>query len=125
MTPYKRIHALTRVQRNHNYHLSADRVAVENIFARIKGRFRRLIFINAYSIAKCVEVATAACVLHNYCYINNDVWNDVYEEDNERQEPEHDNHNHAEETRLAKLKRDRISQQLIKNFYYQYVIKLI
>jgi hypothetical protein len=44
MTPYKRIHALTRVQRNHNYHLSADRVAVENIFARIKGRFRRLIY---------------------------------------------------------------------------------
>lgn len=103
---------MTRIQKNHNYCLSADRVVIENIFARIKGRFRRLIYINAYSISKCVEIAVAACVLHNFCYMNKDEWDDHLFNEPEEYNQEN-NLPDAQETRLAKAKRDRIAEQLV------------
>lgn len=113
MTPYKRNQQLNRMQRNHNYWLSAAIVNVENVFARIKGRWRRLVYINAYSISKCVEIATAACVMHNICYMNKDQWeNDLYY-DNDLVEAEHIRVTNAEETHLGNLKRVRIAQQLM------------
>ncbi|XP_063906046.1 putative nuclease HARBI1 [Zophobas morio] len=113
MTPYKRRPALNRIERQHNYHLSADRVVVEHIFARIKGRFRRVIFINTYSISKAIEITTAACVLHNFCYMNKDQWEDeLYEDVNEQEFIAEDN---DEETRRAQLKRNRIARELLNN----------
>lgn len=73
MTPYKGTN-LNRMKKYHNYMLSKDRVAIENVFGLVKGRWRRLFFINVYSIAKAIEIATAACILHNFCYLNKDDW---------------------------------------------------
>ena len=113
MTPYKRRPALNRIERQHNYHLSADRVVVEHIFARIKGRFRRVIFINTYSISKAIEITTAACVLHNFCYMNKDQWEDeLYEDVNVQEFIAEDN---DEETRRAQLKRNQIARELLNN----------
>ncbi|XP_063913273.1 putative nuclease HARBI1 [Zophobas morio] len=113
MTPYKRRPALNRIERQHNYHLSADRVVVEHIFARIKGRFRRVIFINTYFISKAIEITTAACVLHNFCYMNKDQWEDeLYEDVNVQEFIAEDN---DEETRRAQLKRNQIARELLNN----------
>ncbi|KAK5648298.1 hypothetical protein RI129_003190 [Pyrocoelia pectoralis] len=63
---------ITRDQRRHNYLLSADRVAIEHTFGLVKGRWRRLFFINTYSVSKAVEIANAAFILHNLCYMHGD-----------------------------------------------------
>lgn len=110
MTPYKQTPRFGIVERNHNNALSADRVAVENIFGIIKGRWRRLRYVNTYSICKSIEITTAACVLHNYCYLNNDEWDgEVFEE---KRFLEIEGPDNREETRLGKLKRDRIARSL-------------
>lgn len=67
MKPYR--DARTRIQRHHNYVLSADRVCIEHTFGILLGRWKRLQFINTYSVSKAIEIVTAACVLHNYCYV--------------------------------------------------------
>ncbi|KAK4886383.1 hypothetical protein RN001_002654 [Aquatica leii] len=83
MTPYRDNPNITRDQRRHNYLLSADRVAIEHTFGLVKGRWRRLFFINTYSVSKAVEIANAAFILHNLCYMHGDEWPDPYEEENE------------------------------------------
>jgi hypothetical protein len=98
----------------HNTCLSADRVSVENIFALIKGRFRRLIFINTYSISKAIEIATTACVLHNFCYFNGNEWEHPFN-DNELIPDEYLEENTAEETRRAKQKRNLIVEELFRS----------
>ncbi|XP_044766215.1 putative nuclease HARBI1 [Coccinella septempunctata] len=75
MTPYKG-NNLTRKQKKHNYMLSADRVKIEHAFGLLKGRWRRLQYINVYNICKTVEIITASCVLHNFCLINKDLWDE-------------------------------------------------
>lgn len=81
MTPFKGDN-LTRVQKHHNFCLSQDRVKVEHTFGILKGRWRRIHYINTYSIFKGVEIATAACILHNFCILNEDEWNEPFSETN-------------------------------------------
>jgi hypothetical protein len=114
VTPYKRNGVLNRIKMIHNTCLSADRVSVENIFALIKGRFRRLIFINTYSISKAIEIATTACVLHNFCYFNGNEWEHPFN-DNELIPDEYLEENTAEETRRAKQKRNLIVEELFRS----------
>lgn len=83
MTPYRDVN-LTRIQRRHNYSLSSSRVAIEHAFGLLKGRWRRLIFVNTNNISKTIEITTAALVLHNFCIMNVDLWDEEY-----RDEPEH------------------------------------
>lgn len=110
MTPYKRVNQLGEMENYHNYCLSADRVAIENVFGIIKGRWRRLQYINTYSIAKAIEITTAVCILHNYCYLNSDEWNgEICEEIRRNEDFIMDN---RQETQLGKRKRDEIARQL-------------
>ncbi|XP_044760416.1 putative nuclease HARBI1 [Coccinella septempunctata] len=113
MTPYKQNNNLTREQKYHNQCLSSSRVVIENTFGILKGRFRKLQFINTYCVAKAIEIVTAACVIHNFCYLNNDEWEEdicVLEERNFDQENQHNN-----DRELGKLKRDRIAHELYHN----------
>lgn len=74
MTPYKENDNLTRLEKHHNYCLSSARVVIEHAFGLLKGRWRRLIYINTYNICKTIEIAIAALVLHNFCILNADLW---------------------------------------------------
>ncbi|KAJ8928962.1 hypothetical protein NQ314_018399 [Rhamnusium bicolor] len=60
---------------------------------------------------KSVEIATAACILHNFCYINRDEWNGAMYEDYRR--PEEFINDNREETRLGQQKRREIAESLI------------
>ncbi|VEN39227.1 unnamed protein product [Callosobruchus maculatus] len=105
MTPYKG-NNLTVSQKYHNYCLSAERVVVEHTIGTIKGRWRRLQYINTYHICKSIEIATAACVLHNFCLLNNDIWAEQAVHDR------WDVNNGDTEPFAGRIKRDRIKNML-------------
>lgn len=46
------------------------------MFGILKSRWRILQFINVNSVIKAVRIITACCVLHNFCYVNQDHWQD-------------------------------------------------
>lgn len=58
---------------------------VEDKFALLKSMWR--ILITLMNIERAVKILRACTILHNFCYINNDLWNkhillgeeDVYE----------------------------------------------
>ncbi|XP_031354778.1 protein ALP1-like [Photinus pyralis] len=116
MTPFKKHNNLSSIEKRHNYLLSADRVCIENAFGILKGRFRRLKFINCYSISKSVEIISASCVLHNFCYINHDKWTTEFEDNKQTIE---DGVLHRDFDRqqfaLGKEKRGRIANILSNN----------
>lgn len=111
MTPYKRDCQLTAVEKIHNKCLSSDRVVIEHTFGILKGRWKRLAFIDTYNISKAIEIVVATCILHNFCIFNNDQWEEIYEEDNFK-----DNEllveNQVREQQLGKEKRSRIARHL-------------
>lgn len=76
MTPFK--NATSEKEKYHNFIHSSDRVVIENLFALLKGRWRKLTYINVYSIPKAVKIIVAACILHNWCILQNDVWTEEY-----------------------------------------------
>lgn len=64
LTPYKDYGALTHTQRKYNTKHSQTRVVIENAFGWLKGRFRRLKYIDA-EVEKAKQIVQACCVLHN------------------------------------------------------------
>jgi hypothetical protein len=110
ITPYSRRNNLIRREKHHNFCLSGDRVCIENTFGILKGRWARLQYINTYSVSKAIEISTVACVLHNFCYLNNDEWQyDIYGD--MLNEEEYVNNN-REEFRLGNEKRNNIAMNL-------------
>lgn len=110
LVPYRKTANLTRLQKHHNYRLSSARIAIENVFGLVKGRWRRLLYVNTFSISKAIEIITAACVLHNFCYMANDEWigeiiHDVWQANQILD-------NNVQEAQLGKAKRDRIALML-------------
>lgn len=113
MKPYRQQGILGRRERRHNYILSSDRVVIEHTFGILKGRWRRLHFINTYSVSKAIEIATCACVLHNFCIRNNDEWAEEFiEEDQENEAVEHLEDNNRER-QLGEQKRNRIASNFL------------
>ncbi|XP_066593212.1 uncharacterized protein [Prorops nasuta] len=63
---------LTNRQKKFNKELSKIRVKIENAFGLLKGRFRRLIFLETRRLDLCVLLILSACILHNICIVNNE-----------------------------------------------------
>lgn len=72
ITPFKDNGRLTPNHRTFNYKLSSARVIVENAFGFLKGRFRRLYFLNNLDLMLATKLIMMACVLHNICIKGND-----------------------------------------------------
>lgn len=51
-------------------------MCIENTFGILKLRWARLKYVSTYCIAKAIEITTAACVQHNFCYKNEDQWDE-------------------------------------------------
>ena len=64
LVPYKDLGNLTQQQQKYNTKLSKTRCIVENSFALLKGRFRRLKYIDA-SPERIKKIIITCCVLHN------------------------------------------------------------
>lgn len=90
----------------------------------MKGRWRRLTFINTYSVSKAIEIANAAFILHNFCYVYGDEWSDPHKE---RDEEEDDFPQTRTDRLLGERKRNCICEMLNQWYIYQidmYQIKI-
>jgi len=67
MTPYKDNGQLTQQHRNYNTRLSKSRVKIEISFGLLKGRFRRLRYLEMKNPQLIPMVIFACCILHNIC----------------------------------------------------------
>lgn len=66
MTPFKDNGHLTGREINYNKSQSAARQMLERAFALLKGRFRRLKYLDMLLIAEISEVIMSCCILHNF-----------------------------------------------------------
>ena len=72
LTPYKDNGQLNLVKKNYNYMHSSSRMVIEQAFGLLKGRFRRLKFVDMLNTEAIVKIVVSCCVLHEYCLQNND-----------------------------------------------------
>lgn len=67
MVPFKDFGKLTKEQKRYNYHHSSTRMCIERAFGALKGRFRRLKYVDLRHIPSIVEVVLSCCTLHQLC----------------------------------------------------------
>ncbi|KAL9978418.1 hypothetical protein ACROYT_G015931 [Oculina patagonica] len=72
ITPYRDNGHLTARQQRFNRILSSIRQTVERAIALLKGRWRRLLFLDHLDLELEVKIIIAACVLHNFCLVHDD-----------------------------------------------------
>lgn len=77
---------LTEQEKLFNNLLSKKRVLIENAFALLKGRFRRIKFLETVRIDLIVLLIMTSCILHNLCLFNGDLPIDVINMEQELQE---------------------------------------
>ena len=110
LTPFKDIGTLTEAQKKFNFIHSSSRMVIERAFALLKGRFRRLKYLDCTLINKIPTVIIAACTLHNFCILADD----EIEEYMETPSDEINNFNHvATPTTSAQYKRQQVMQELL------------
>ena len=80
MTPYRDNGHLTNQQRRYNYIHSSSRMVIERAFALLKGRFRRLKYLDITRIQDIPGIIIVACVLHNICLDNGEQHCDFMED---------------------------------------------
>lgn len=66
MVPYRDNGHLSSVQKRFNYTLSASRCVIERAFALLKGKFRRLKYLDINNIESVPDIIITACTLHNF-----------------------------------------------------------
>lgn len=82
ITPFKDYGNLRIRHRKFNTKHSKTRVSIENTFGLLKGRWRRLLFIDTCDLKMASMIILACCVLHNFCLLNEDFLDDCINEEN-------------------------------------------
>ena len=73
MTPYRvRKQNMTIEQKQFNTHLASKRAIIERAFGLLGLRFPRLLKLKVQSLEKRINCIVAACVLHNWCIMEDD-----------------------------------------------------
>lgn len=72
VTPFRQNGHLSRAQENFNFKISSMRSCIERAFALLKGKFRKLKYLDMSNHNRINETITAACVLHNFILENED-----------------------------------------------------
>ncbi|CAC5356321.1 unnamed protein product [Mytilus coruscus] len=80
LTPYRDTGNLNAEQRRFNYVHSSTRSVIERAFGILKGRFKKLQFIEVKKIQTACDVITACCVLQNFCIMFWDTGEDFIDE---------------------------------------------
>ncbi|XP_022164501.1 putative nuclease HARBI1 [Myzus persicae] len=114
MVPYKDNGALTAKQKSHNIKLSKGRVKIENTWAQLKGKWRRLKYLDTDRMDYIVDHICASCVLHNVALDGSD---DEYciEENEEIDVFEERNVDLERMKREGQIKRDRLADLILNN----------
>jgi hypothetical protein len=73
LVAFKNTGRLSRREMLFNETLSGARSVIERAFALLKGRFRRLKYLDMSNIERIPQVIIACCVLHNICLVKNDL----------------------------------------------------
>jgi len=112
LTPFRDNGLLNQEQRNYNHMLSANRVVIERSFGLLKGRFRRLQYLETLTVETAVYIATGCTVVHNVCLLNNDRIEDFLQNDQQidNMQVMHLNENDAE----GAIKRNIIARNLAR-----------
>lgn len=111
MTPFRDNGHLTREQSNYNVRLSTIRSIIERAFGFLKGKWRRLKYLDISEPALGNTIISAACVLHNFLINENEI--DLeHEAPIEEQCAELNNCHEPDAHGLAVDKRNRIVQIL-------------
>lgn len=76
LKPFPHRGNLTRQQRRFNVKLSAMRSVVERAFGMLKGRWRILLKKVEQKHRSVARTVTAACILHNFCIMQGDTFDD-------------------------------------------------
>lgn len=76
MTPFRDTGHLTNAQSRYNTKLSSIRSVIERTFGLLKGKFRRLKYMDITDFNLGKKMIAAACVLHNFIQDNID-YNDI------------------------------------------------
>lgn len=107
MRPYRDSGHLTDVQRRFNTRLSSARAVIERAFGRLKGKFRRLKYLDMSRMDLIPVLIGAACMLHNFILKNpSEMDDDDYDEPH--REAVHPNQN-EESDQTSEAKRDNIA----------------
>ena len=73
MTPYRvRKQGMSVQQKKFNTHLASKRSVIERAFGLLGIRFPRLMRLNVKSLDKRIMCIVSACVLHNWCILEDD-----------------------------------------------------
>ena len=72
MVPYRDNGHLTRQQIRFNEALSSQHQVIECAIGLLKGQWHKLQYLNLLSVKHMTIYIMAACVLHNFCLINDD-----------------------------------------------------
>ena len=80
LTPFRDNGHLTQNQKRYNQYLSSNRVVIDRAFALLKGRFRRLKYLDTNKVENAVEIIMACCIVHNICLLSHDEVGDFLEQ---------------------------------------------
>lgn len=72
LIPFKDLGALTPAQKLFNKKLSSCRASIECAFGILKGRYKKLKYMDVHEPSRAREMVRAACVLHNFGILNGD-----------------------------------------------------
>ena len=73
LTPFRRTQNITDQMVRYNTAHSSLRIKIEQSFGMLKGRYRRLKYLDQNSMEKICFTICTACVMHNICIYQNDL----------------------------------------------------
>lgn len=112
--PFRDNGHLTPQQREFNFLHSSTKISVEKAIGELKGRFRRIKFFTEYrEMSFITNTVSVACILHNYCIDENDVYD--FPEDNDENFNNLNNYN--EEIQDHRVRQDDRRIQLFNELF--------
>uniref|UniRef100_A0A673HQ67 DDE Tnp4 domain-containing protein n=1 Tax=Sinocyclocheilus rhinocerous TaxID=307959 RepID=A0A673HQ67_9TELE len=124
MKPYPEGRGVTPEQIQFNHHLSQARTTVERAFGHLKVRWRCLLKQCEAHITLISRIASACCVLHNYCEVHNEEFlprDVVQEEEQENEDVEHRGQEHAQGNDI----RDALCRYFCRNLNQMYFYRVM
>ena len=80
MTPYRVKSNMSLAQKKFNTNLASKRSVIKRAFGLLGQRFPRLLKLKVKSLEKKIICIVSACVLHNWCIMEQDVEEEEFEE---------------------------------------------